>query len=66
MAVQAKSTTSDDIINGLAVICPGRAKGTWKYDPGASLAQHVPSGDSLKYFQVLDGRFHVGPSGWSS
>ena len=64
MPVYKKASTSDDIINGLVTVGTG---GVPKhYDPGVPYTHRLASGDSVRQFEVLDTRYEVGPSGWSS
>jgi hypothetical protein len=59
----AKIRTSDDIINGLAVVGGGVAK-PQTYD-NTQRTQHYPSGDSLLVLQNINSRYkyHGGTSG---
>lgn len=63
MSIYKKASTSDDIINGLAVVLDGSGK-CQTYD-NTDRTRHFASGDSLSTFVVLEGRYKVDPSGWS-
>ena len=62
MAMFERIRGEDDIINGSVVVATPH--GSQTYDP--SYSQHFPSGTDPTLFTVLDGRFNVDPSGWSS
>jgi hypothetical protein len=64
MAV-ARIYTSQDIVNGIGTVIDGSLKPT-NYD-NKDRDVHIPSGDSLQFFQTLDKRYRyhggVGGSG---
>ena len=65
MATHVRIRTTEDIVNGLITVASG-AGPAQHYDPGVGSSQHLPSGDSLAFWQNLEKRFKVDPSGWSS
>lgn len=68
MAIYKKASTSDDIVNGLVTVATGGTPKHYDPSPGGTgnYSQHFASGDALRTFVTLDGRYKTGPSGWSS
>lgn len=61
MAIFKLAITGNNMIYGGQVVLQG---GTPLYKTGDGV--NFGSGHAIGYFGVLDGRYKVGPSGWSS